>query len=106
MKKNYNPSQKFDSKKYCFHNPDVKENKICPLLHYEKYGKKEGRKTFYISEQDDATYKSYKFKRYLKRKISKIINYQKIQKNKEVKKKKIPQIRRKIITIIRNKTNK
>ncbi len=84
-KKDYNPSQKFDSKKYCFHNPDVKENKICPLLHYEKYGKKEGRKTFYISEQDDVTYKSYKFKRYIKRKISKIINYQKIQKNKEVK---------------------
>ncbi len=84
-KKNFNPSPKFDSNKYYLQNPDVKKSEICPLLHYEKYGKKEGRKTFYISSQNDVTYESYKLRRFIKRKISKLINYHKIQKNKNAK---------------------
>lgn len=39
----YNPSYKFNTNDYFENNKDVARKKINPLLHYEKYGKYEGR---------------------------------------------------------------
>jgi len=39
----YNPSLKFNTSDYLAINQDVKKFNICPLLHYETYGKKENR---------------------------------------------------------------
>lgn len=42
-KENRNPSQKFDGNEYLKQYPDVKSANICPLIHYESFGKKENR---------------------------------------------------------------
>lgn len=84
-KKGYHPSVAFDYKQYFEHNPDIKESGLNPLFHYEKYGKKEGRRSFYIDPQEDGNYKEYKYIRFLKRKLAKIIYRNKIKKNKNVK---------------------
>lgn len=42
-KEGCNPSQNFDGNLYIQKNIDVKRENICPLLHYEKYGKFENR---------------------------------------------------------------
>lgn len=81
-KKGYNPSLTFDTNNYLIINPDVN---MCPLFHYEKYGKHEGRKNFYVDKQYDNNYKKKKIIRLIKRKISNIINYNMIRKNKKVK---------------------
>lgn len=44
----YNPSQKFDTNLYLKTYPDVKNAKICPLVHYINWGEKEGRKIFKV----------------------------------------------------------
>lgn len=49
-KKDYDPSPYFSTKRYLENNPDVKMSGICPLLHYEKDGKKENRKIDYSYE--------------------------------------------------------
>ena len=81
-KKGYNPSVKFDTNQYLEKNPDVK---MCPLFHYEKYGKHEGRKAFFVDKQYDHNYKKRKIRRFVKRKISNLINIKRIKKNKNVK---------------------
>lgn len=43
-KKGFNPSKKFDTNFYLMSYDDVRQSKICPLVHYLKSGKKEGRK--------------------------------------------------------------
>ena len=40
----YNPSENFDGNKYLEKYKDVEKANICPLLHYEKYGRNEERK--------------------------------------------------------------
>lgn len=42
-KEGLNPSKFFDGNAYLKNNPDVKNANICPLLHYVKKGKNEGR---------------------------------------------------------------
>lgn len=42
-KKNYNPSLKFDTRKYLEKYPGVAKAGICPLVHYERNGKFENR---------------------------------------------------------------
>ena len=42
-KKGYNPSPNFSIEEYYECNPDVKRKGINPLVHYERYGKKENR---------------------------------------------------------------
>lgn len=42
-KKGINPSCQFDGERYLKDYPDIKEAGINPLIHYELYGKKEGR---------------------------------------------------------------
>ena len=81
-KKGFNPSIYFNTNKYLKNNPDVD---MCPLYHYEKYGKKEGRKKFFADIQYDHNYKAKRLRRFIKRKISNIVNFRKIKKNKEVK---------------------
>lgn len=81
-KKGYNPSIYFDTNKYLKNNSDVD---MCPLYHYEKYGKKEGRQKFFVDFQYDHNYKVRKIRRFIKRKISNVINFRKINKNKDVK---------------------
>ncbi len=46
----FDPSLRFSTKGYLSHYKDVFENGINPLLHYEKYGKKEGRQTVFPIE--------------------------------------------------------
>lgn len=43
-KENFNPSNLFSTKDYLINNPDIKD--INPLLHYEVFGRYEGRKAF------------------------------------------------------------
>lgn len=43
-KKEYNPSKEFSSKDYLINNPDI--NDINPLIHYEVFGKYEGRRAY------------------------------------------------------------
>ena len=42
-KKGLDPSDKFSTKNYLKMNPDVARARTNPLLHYELYGRKEGR---------------------------------------------------------------
>lgn len=42
--KGYNPGPGFSTNDYYECHPDVKEHGMNPLLHYERYGRKEGRK--------------------------------------------------------------
>ena len=62
-KERKNPSVKFDTAKYLENNPDIEENNLCPLYHYEKYGKKEERKIFYVDSQYNENYKTRKIRR-------------------------------------------
>lgn len=50
-KQGFDPSLRFSTNGYLSHYKDVLENGINPLLHYEKYGKKEGRLTIFPIEQ-------------------------------------------------------
>ena len=43
-KRGFNPSEQFDNDDYLMANPGVKKVGICPLLHFERNGKYEGRK--------------------------------------------------------------
>ncbi len=44
-KKGFDPSENFSSQDYLEANPDVAAAKMCPLLHYELYGREEGRRS-------------------------------------------------------------
>ncbi|MBQ3294913.1 MAG: hypothetical protein IJH00_00295 [Erysipelotrichaceae bacterium] len=65
-KLDYNPSERFSSKDYLINNPDIKD--VNPLLHYEVFGKYEGRRAFvpateimnsYNAEKIDIPYEEY-----------------------------------------------
>lgn len=43
VNQNFNPSKNFDTKYYLTENPDVKNSKINPFVHYIKWGKDEDR---------------------------------------------------------------
>ena len=47
----YDPSEKFSIKDYFEQNGDVEKADVNPLLHYEKYGKKQGRYISKISKE-------------------------------------------------------
>ncbi|MBQ6217574.1 MAG: hypothetical protein IJK53_09360 [Erysipelotrichaceae bacterium] len=64
--KDYDPSSSFSTKDYLINNPDIQG--INPLLHYEIYGKNEGRRPFvpkrsevndYSAENIEITYETY-----------------------------------------------
>jgi len=64
--KDYDPSSSFSTKDYLINNPDI--TGINPLLHYEIYGKNEGRRPFvpkrsevndYSAENIEITYETY-----------------------------------------------
>ena len=48
-KEGFDPSMRFSSKDYLINNPDIQD--MNPLLHYEVYGKKEGRRPFAVKSQ-------------------------------------------------------
>ena len=50
-KQEYNPSNRFSTKDYLINNPDI--SGINPLLHYEAFGKNEGRRPF-VPKQDSV----------------------------------------------------
>lgn len=54
-KLNYNPSARFSTRDYLINNPDIRD--INPLLHYEVFGRHEGRKAFIppVEKTDDHT---------------------------------------------------
>ncbi|MCR4633421.1 MAG: hypothetical protein K5648_04785 [Erysipelotrichaceae bacterium] len=65
-KKDYDPSSRFSSKDYLINNPDIQG--INPLLHYEVFGKNEGRRAFvprgssengFSAETVDLSYERY-----------------------------------------------
>lgn len=84
-KQHYNPSIIFNTDEYLSINIDVLKAKLCPLVHYEKYGRKEGREIGIQNTHLLGNYKSYKIYRFFKRKLSALINYRKIRKNKNSK---------------------
>lgn len=45
-KRYYDPSARFSTLQYLLHNKDVEQGMLCPLLHYEIYGKKERRAAY------------------------------------------------------------
>lgn len=71
------PSSRFSTSEYLELNPDVKDADICPLLHYELYGKYEGRKIGI----DSGDYKSLEIKRGRQRKNGIKHNTSLIEKN-------------------------
>lgn len=84
-KERKNPSIKFDTTKYLENNKDIEKNNLCPLYHFEKYGKKEGRKAFFVDSQFNQNYKTKTLARFLKRKINNIRFHKLIKKNKDAK---------------------
>ena len=54
----YNPGPNFDTYEYLESNPDVRNIKMNPLLHYEMYGRKEKRK---LSLSDGLKQANYEF---------------------------------------------
>ncbi len=65
-RKDFDPSVRFSSKEYLINNPDIHD--MNPLLHYEVYGKKEGRRPFavknpiinsYETGKSDLPYEAY-----------------------------------------------
>lgn len=54
-KKLLDPSEDFSTKLYLQNNPDLK-NKICPLIHYYVFGRKEGRKIYKTDQQLEGNY--------------------------------------------------
>ena len=54
--KEYDPSMKFSTKDYLINNPDIKG--INPLLHYEVFGKNEGRRPFVPKLENIGDYKA------------------------------------------------
>ena len=53
-KKGFNPGPNFNTDSYYLCNPDVKNSKMNPLVHYELYGKYENRKIAYSQEEIDS----------------------------------------------------
>lgn len=56
--KDFNPSEKFSTKDYLINNPDI--SGINPLVHYEVFGKNEGRRPFVPMIEDIGDYKADK----------------------------------------------
>lgn len=59
-KRNFNPSEEFDSAWYLERYKDVEKTGMCPLVHYLKYGIKEGRcigKDYEIQKQNNESVK-------------------------------------------------
>ena len=56
--KDYDPSMKFSTKDYLINNPDIKG--INPLIHYEVFGKNEGRRPFVPMLENISDYKADK----------------------------------------------
>lgn len=56
---NKNPSSIFNQESYYRNNPDVKEAKVNPLIHYLEYGKNEGRKII----ENESVYDKWRLKR-------------------------------------------
>ena len=50
--KGFNPGRKFDGNKYLKEYPDVANANVCPLFHYERWGKFEARRTFSEKEPE------------------------------------------------------
>ena len=42
----------FDNNKYLLENPDVKKAGINPLVHYLRWGEREGRKTIKVNSDE------------------------------------------------------
>lgn len=80
--KNYDPSRMFSTKKYLENNPNVQ---ICPLLDYEIYKKENNRKVNASNIIYEGKYYEKKYVRLIKRKLSEIINFRYISKNKNKK---------------------
>lgn len=55
----YDPSNKFSTKEYLQLNPGVARARMCPLIHYERYGKNEGRRLHF----DEGDYRPMTEKR-------------------------------------------
>jgi len=64
----YSPSENFDSKQYLLDYPDVEMSKVCPLYHYEKFGKKEGRHC-HSKTMNSGKYRKLRIYRSILRKI-------------------------------------
>lgn len=61
-KEGRNPSHKFDGNRYLQDYPDVKQKNTCPLLHYIRYGHKEGRSAYNLSGEKLVYRDSFKEK--------------------------------------------
>lgn len=83
-KKGYNPSPDFNTNIYFDMYPDVKEANINPLLHYELYGKNEQRQPGALAI-DQGIYYPKKITRFVLRHIARLLNFNKIRKNKHSK---------------------
>ncbi len=84
-KKGYDPSEYFVTNEYLELHSDVRESKICPLLHYERNGKYEGRRYRINPEDEVIQFKPSGLKLFLwriyrkKQNIRKIIYYKKMK---------------------------
>ncbi|MBE5925406.1 MAG: hypothetical protein E7270_00220 [Lachnospiraceae bacterium] len=81
---NCNPSNLFSNEEYYSLNPDVKDSGMCPLLHYEKFGKHEGRCYGVSQPYTNNVYSQHKLPKAISSFIGKVSNHSLIQKNKDV----------------------
>ena len=79
------PSNYFSNEEYYSLNPDVKDAGICPLLHYEQFGKYEGRQYGASQPYMNNVYSSHKLPKTISSYVGKLSNYSLIRKNKDVK---------------------
>lgn len=75
----YDPSPEFDGQKYLRDNPDVLAAGLCPLYHYERFGKKEGR--LFGGKQ---RYRRWRVRRALGRAAGRLLYRKEIRKNRSV----------------------
>ena len=83
--KSYNPSSTFSNQEYLDMYSDVEDSGMCPLLHYELFGKKEGRTYGEAEKFDVSHYKRHLIRRFIGRHIGRIVYFNTIRKNKNTK---------------------
>ncbi|MBQ4068013.1 MAG: hypothetical protein IJC76_02055 [Lachnospiraceae bacterium] len=83
--KSFNPSTSFSNQEYLSMYSDVEDSGMCPLLHYELFGKKEGRTYGEAQKFEISKYKRHAVRRFIGRHLGRIIYCNTIRKNKDKK---------------------
>lgn len=84
-KENYDPSSVFSNQVYLELNADVADSGMCPLVHYIRFGEKEGRPCGRMANPRVSVYKKHTIRRFFSRGIGRIVYSGSIRANKNKK---------------------